>query len=799
MAADVKSKKKQRNGALERIGAGMKRVTEAVGRIALNDGSDSTAAERRYLYLCARACLGSIFCALLFRTQLAFSIYPFGIAFLCAAGRLVPVYAAAGLLSALTLGDASAVYCAVCALCILIRALVCIYTDMTEHGVKRFPVFSELPAYRVICACVCAFTIGLYNLFFGQFTYYSFLGSVMIMAVLPVSSYIFIYASEPSESTERAEAARLFMCAVLVWSLSGLRVLSVGLADAAAISLIVREAARGRCSSAALMGLAAGLPFGVSTAVIYALSGVAGALLCSLSRMLGYAGAFTFATIAQGYVGGYSALLSCLPGSVLGLVIMTLDHKYSVSERIGGFFFGIRSGPPPENEIPADETAERINGISETFSSLSEMLRSLSAYGEHSRILDVREIVELSSDLVCSECPDRGRCYGEGAAQMSDALRMAASALSRERRLSVTGAQRYFGDECTRVPELVSEINRRMTEAEQRALQRGGCRLLASDYEAMAQILDSHLRQARAASVLDRELSDALTELSHRRGYGIGAVSVWGKRRKKIYACGIELSSHAVSAGELRREFGKLCHARLSSPVYSVDGTKIELEMHSLPVLRAEFAHASSPIAGESECGDSVRQLENNEGYVYSVLCDGMGSGADAARTSGICVEYISSMLRHANPKELTVEMLNAVLREQTGECSSTVDLFELDTYTGQGCFIKSGAAPSFVCRGKEVYKVTARTIPIGITERIGAERIRFRLRAGDIVVMVSDGIAEGGEDARLVVETLCRRKSAHAQSIAQSVLESAVKKHGARDDMTVSVVCVQDAKSREM
>jgi serine/threonine protein phosphatase PrpC len=64
---------------------------------------------------------------------------------------------------------------------------------------------------------------------------------------------------------------------------------------------------------------------------------------------------------------------------------------------------------------------------------------------------------------------------------------------------------------------------------------------------------------------------------------------------------------------------------------------------------------------------------------------------------------------------------------------------------------------------------------------------------------MVSDGIAESGEDARLVVEALCRRDTDDAQSVAKSVLAHAREKHGARDDMTVSVVRIGSANGREM
>ena len=796
MAIGVKGSKKQKNtialtlAKLRDLTLGRMRAYAGTGE----DGERREAAERRYLYLCVRALLGSVFSVLLTRTQLAFSIYPFGVAFLCASGRYTPLYAAVSLVCSMTLGGVSALYAASIALLLLLRTFVCLYTDMTGEGVRRFPVYSEHSAYRLTVSCISAFGIGLYTLFWGGFSYYSFIGSLAVMAVVPLSSYIFIYALDPTEGEEHRDVARLFLCAVLVWSLTDIRVLSVGMADAVIFCLVMAEAAGGRCAAAALMGLAAGLPFGVSSAVIYALAGIAGTMLCSLSSFLGCAGAFTFVVMAQGYVGGYGALISCLPGVAAGLCVTLLIHRYRLRERLNMFFFAPIVTQAETGEVPVEDAAQRISDISETFSSLSSMLRSLSAYGEHTRILDTREIVEGCTDEVCSECADRSRCYGERAGDTADAMRTTAAALSRERRLRLSGLGRYFREECTRREELVGAVNRRMSEAEEQVMRRGGCRLLASDYEAMSRILDSHLRQARQTGVLDRELSDSLSELCRRRMYGISSVSVWGKRRKKIYACGVDLASHTVSAAELRREFGRSCRCRLSSPVYSVDGTRVEFEMHSLPLLSAECAAVSAPKEGERECGDRVRTFENSDGYAYSVLCDGMGSGEEAAYTSGICVEYISSMLEHANPKELTVEMLNAVLREQTGEYSSTVDLFELDTYTGQGCFIKSGAAPSYVCRGRDVYRVSARTIPIGITERIGAERIRFRLRAGDTVVMVSDGIAESAEESRLVVDMLCRRSADDPRELAEAVLREARERLGGRDDMTVAVVRVSSA-----
>jgi stage II sporulation protein E len=91
--------------------------------------------------------------------------------------------------------------------------------------------------------------------------------------------------------------------------------------------------------------------------------------------------------------------------------------------------------------------------------------------------------------------------------------------------------------------------------------------------------------------------------------------------------------------------------------------------------------------------------------------------------------------------------MLNNMIRsraaDSAGETSSTVDLLELDLMTGDAAFIKSGAAPSFVVRKDTVHRIQAGTAPIGIIQTLDAQKTAFRLRAGDTVVMISDGILQ--------------------------------------------------------
>ena len=130
------------------------------------------------------------------------------------------------------------------------------------------------------------------------------------------------------------------------------------------------------------------------------------------------------------------------------------------------------------------------------------------------------------------------------------------------------------------------------------------------------------------------------------------------------------------------------------------------------------------------------------DGRYYMILSDGMGSGREAALTSGITVSLLERLIRSGAGMETSLKLLNQIIRSTGRECSSTVDIAEIDLTTGEARFIKSGAAPSFVLRDGSIFRLQSKTVPIGILRALDAELIRFEVREGDTVVMVSDGAA---------------------------------------------------------
>ena len=170
-----------------------------------------------------------------------------------------------------------------------------------------------------------------------------------------------------------------------------------------------------------------------------------------------------------------------------------------------------------------------------------------------------------------------------------------------------------------------------------------------------------------------------------------------------------------------------------------------------------------------------------------------MGKGALAKDTSAFVTEYMKGTLEFMADKETVIRLVNSVIRSRGAECSATVDLFELDLVTGDAVFMKSGAASSYVKRESSIFRIRSRTAPIGLTKTIDSERIKVEVKAGDYIIMLSDGIVDSFDDAPWLLELLSRDALRDESEYAHLILSEAVKSSTSGDDMSVTVIKVSE------
>ncbi len=194
-----------------------------------------------------------------------------------------------------------------------------------------------------------------------------------------------------------------------------------------------------------------------------------------------------------------------------------------------------------------------------------------------------------------------------------------------------------------------------------------------------------------------------------------------------------------------------------------------------------ELAVCSASREGQN--GDRCFWFAGVECKYYILLCDGMGTGREAARDGKIAGNMLKKLLCAGYPPEYALRSINSFCALQGRAGAVTVDLAELRLDTGRATLYKWGAAPSWLIHRGDPMKIGTAAPPPGLSVTEGRETVeRLSLRSGEMLVLLSDG-AGGEESLRLSLEG----RSEPPGEMAARILECSRGEHA--DDATVAVV----------
>ncbi|HEY8393120.1 MAG TPA: SpoIIE family protein phosphatase [Capillibacterium sp.] len=211
------------------------------------------------------------------------------------------------------------------------------------------------------------------------------------------------------------------------------------------------------------------------------------------------------------------------------------------------------------------------------------------------------------------------------------------------------------------------------------------------------------------------------------------------------------------------------------------------------PAFTVEPAVVQLAKPGQQISGDSQQVRMIGDRLILCILSDGMGVGSAAARISQTAVRLLEKMLAAGLPKKLALESLNTLLLLATPEEEfATLDLLLIDRFSGEVELFKVGSAPTYVKKGREVQVIRSTSLPMGIVPQVEPEYYRDFLADGDLVVMVSDGVAtlgSLGED--WLLKAIKRGGASAAGPLSQYLLELAKIEAGGEinDDLTIMVL----------
>ena len=403
------------------------------------------------------------------------------------------------------------------------------------------------------------------------------------------------------------------------------------------------------------------------------------------------------------------------------------------------------------------------------------------------------EIFTRAADKVCARCVLGDTCwqkeYQDTRATLNDATQ---PMLARGRALA-TDFSGTFSNRCVHFPEFLGEVNRQLTAFLRRR------QALRRTFETRSALCSQYARLDKLLRTASAELAAGLTPDLPRQekleGFlrsmnltgGVVYYDKEGHLRVEVPA------SEELKTRAARQELSEVLGTHLREGETAGD----RLCFAQAEPFRALASLAGAPRQGEKVSGDTGLWFRREDGQLFLLLCDGMGSGPGAKQESAQAAKLLENFLRAGMAAQEAVETVSSALalRGEAGG-STTIDLLSVDLFTGKCAVHKQGAAPTYVRRDKRIQCAVGASLPAGIVtgEQAKPDVHRFRGAQGDWIVMVTDGILCGRDD-QWIRDLLASYQGDSPSDLAQRILRQSQDLCQGEDDGTVLAVHLERSR----
>ncbi|GAB6168578.1 stage II sporulation protein E [Clostridium carnis] len=448
-----------------------------------------------------------------------------------------------------------------------------------------------------------------------------------------------------------------------------------------------------------------------------------------------------------------------------------------------------------------DEFVGRINDMKGVLGSLSTSISNLVENDILSLNNKGTAMVESLADRTCYNCELKNRCWDRN-------LHATFGAFS-ELISSCEDSNILFPDElekrCVKKQSLIKnsqEIvnNYTVNEALKSRLAEGR-NIIATHINNMALTMGEIVRDFNKDISICTDIDRILRKALNKNNINYKDVFCYLDRKGRLK---IKITlSNCGGANYCAKNILPIVNALVKIPVsISGEGCRIDPDTDECAIIIEETPKyhmvsyaATNPKEGESYIGDSYSFGKNDDGTYLTIVSDGMGSGPEAGIESGVAVELIEKFISSGFSDKTAINTVNSIMGMKFSEDEkfTTLDLNIIDLYTGEAEFMKIGGVVSFIKSGDEVQVIKSQSLPFGILDNVDVDTEKKKLKHGDIIVTISDGVLDIDKNnvgSFTWLEEYLHYADNNPDALSRDILEKAKVLSGGRvwDDMTVVV-----------
>lgn len=539
---------------------------------------------------------------------------------------------------------------------------------------------------------------------------------------------------------------------------------------------------------------------------VLAFSGLLAGLLKEGGKIGAVSGMFLGSAILSFYSGGRGEILQSVQETIVATVIFLLIPRAGltyIARYIPGTPENIQSQQEYLRKI-RDITAKKVENFSEVFQQLSRSFLDFTATTrmrpEQKTDLFLSEVTEKT----CQKCWKKEQCWDRDFLNIYESMVHMAKLMENQGYIEKHQIPESFQKKCVKTDRVTSVMLQEM-ESFRQFLQvkkqiQDARRLVGEQLSGVSRVMRDFSREIQQdvedLDIQQQQIHEALEDL----GLSIRHVDVVSLDPGNVE---IKVSLPSCFA---RDECMKIVAPLLSDVLKEHIMVKQEewLEYADgycvVTLISAQEYVIDTGVAGAAKggkllSGDSYRTMNLGNGKYVLAISDGMGNGERAYIESSATLELLQQLLKSGIDETLTLKTVNSVLSlRSTDEIFATVDLAMIDLNSAETQFIKFGSTPSFIKRGDEVISVNGGNLPIGILKEIDIEVTKERLKPGDLLIMMTDGIYDAPKHThdkeQWMKRIISEFETDDPQALADCLLEKVIRYHHGEihDDMTVLV-----------
>lgn len=456
-----------------------------------------------------------------------------------------------------------------------------------------------------------------------------------------------------------------------------------------------------------------------------------------------------------------------------------------------------------------DVTAHRVSQFSTVFEALSN---SFSEYGypvdDEDKDREVDLFLSNVTEKTCQSCFKKEACWSKNFNKTYDYMKDIMHGCETNSLIYNHKLTRDWEKHCVRSKKVIEAVEQEFTyyQANQKLKKqvKESRKLVADQLLGVSQVMSDFAKEIQREGenhhLLEEQILDALQSF----GIQIGHVEIYSVEQGNV---DIELSiPYCNGSGECEKLIAPMLSdileetilvKREECSVYPNGYCHVTLGSAKAYVIDTGVAHAAK--GGGLVSGDSYSTIELGVGKHAVAISDGMGNGERAHYESNETLELLKKILQSGIEEKVAIKSVNSILNlRTTDEIFSTLDLAVIDLQDASAKFLKIGSTPSYIKRGDKISKIQASNLPMGIIEDFEVEVVDEQLKAGDLLIMMSDGIFEGPKHVENHDMWMKRKikeiQTNDPQEIADLIMEEVIRTRSGQieDDMTIVVTKIK-------